>query len=166
MPTTFEELVRQYADQKQSAAENPVDWDEQKKWWQERVSLLFSEISGWLNPLISSNIVTFSKANISLTEELLGQYEIESCTIRLKQQTLRFIPKASMIIGGFGRIDVDGPNGSAMLVLYTQDDTIPRDKRRDRAEWFISHPQHRTTLRPLTKAAFEQLFTDLFGIVE
>jgi hypothetical protein len=73
--------------------------------------------------------------------------------------------RASVIIGGFGRIDVGGPNGSAMLVLCPPDDNIPREQHRDRAEWFISHPLRRTILRPLTQATFEQLFADLFGIV-
>jgi hypothetical protein len=164
MPTKFEELVRQYADQKKSAAENSVDWEERKKWWQERVSHLFSKIDSWLRPLIDNNIVKFSKENISLTEETLGQYEVESCTISLQQQNLRLKPKASVIIGGFGRIDVDGPNGSAMLILCTPDDNIPRDQLRNRADWFISHPKQRRNLRPLTKEAFEQLFADLFGI--
>jgi hypothetical protein len=160
----FEELVRHYADKNKSTTESSVDWQERKTWWQQRVSQLFDEIDGWLKPLIESNTVTFSKKNVSLTEEALGNYEIESCTIGLQQQKLTFKPLGSVIIGGFGRIDVDGPNGSVMLILCTPEKDVPRDQVRDKATWFISHPKKRTDLGPFTKEAFEQLFADLFGI--
>jgi hypothetical protein len=165
MPTNFEDLVRQYADKKKSAAES-VDWEERKEWWKGRVSLLFDEILNWLKNLVESGTIEFTRGNVSLTEEALGPYEVESCTIILQQEKLTFKPVGSVIIGGFGRIDVDGPNGHVMLILCTPDNNVPPNERRNKAEWFISHPKQRTNLRPFTKEAFEQLFADLFGIGE
>lgn len=165
MQTNFEDAVRKYAEeQKKSAAENPVDLDERKTWWQQQVSQLFDEIHDWLKQLIKSETVGFSKENVSLTEETLGRYEIESCVISLQQQKLTFKPVGSVIVGGFGRVDVDGPNGSVMLILCAPDNNGPPEQRRNNAQWFISHPKQRTNLRQFTKEAFEQLFADLFGI--
>jgi len=165
MPTKFEDSVRQYADQKKSVAES-VDWKERKEWWQNRVSLLFDEIYDWLKNLIESGTIEFARANVPLKEEALGAYEVESCTVCLQQQKLTFKPVGSIIIGGFGRIDVDGPNGHVMLILCNPDNNTPPNQLRNNATWFISHPKQRTNLRPFTKEAFEQLFADLFGIGE
>ena len=154
MPTKFEELVRHYADKNKSAAESPVDWEERKTWWQQRVSQLFDQIYGWLKPLIDSDTITFSKQHVPLTEEALGTYEVESCTIGLQKQKLTFKPLGSVIIGGFGRIDVDGPNGNVMLILSTPDKDIPREQLRDKSNMvhFPSKETHKPT--PLYRRSF------------
>ena len=170
----FQEVVQRHVnEQKKRESENVVDWDERKRWWQLRVSKLLDQVDEWLAPLISSNTIIFTRPTIACTEETLGTYSIESGLIQLGRDSLKLKPVASVILGGFGRVDVDGPNGRAMFILSSKDSDIPRDQLHDRTkrdqlrdstEWFISHPSERTKLRPLTQDSFENLFSDLLGI--
>jgi len=164
-PSKFEEQVKKHVESlKKLGTENAADWDERRRWWQQKVTQLLDIIDKWLGPLIQDKTVTFTRSTDSITEEALGEYEVQSGLVQLGTKQLHLRPVASVIIGGFGRIDVDGPNGSVMFILSAPDPHAPRHLLRDSAAWFISHPKQRRELRPLTKETFEQLFTDLFGI--
>ncbi|MGO8955196.1 MAG: hypothetical protein ACLPWS_10355 [Rhodomicrobium sp.] len=160
-PSNFEELVRQRAKQQKS---NGVDWEERKNWWQVRMRLLLDEVEQWLDPLIKDQTIEFTRLNIPRSEDLLGVYQIASGLIKLGNEKLELQPVGSVIVGGFGRVDAKGPNGTAMLLLCAPDPSIAKDKLRDSAEWFIATPQRPTQLQPLTKDNFEQTFADLFGL--
>lgn len=107
----------------------------------------------------------FTRPMVSRAEETLGTYDVPSGLIQLGQEKLRLLPVASVIVGGFGRVDIDGPNGSVMFILSAPDQNVPRDQLRSSSAWFVSHPKQRRELRRLTKETFEQVFADLFGIV-
>jgi len=178
----FEDLVRKYAErQKQIADGNTVDWENRRRWWQARASQLFDQIGEWLAPLIQAGSVSFERPKVPLHEDDLGAYEIESGIIRLGPDKIVLKPVGSVIVGGFGRIDVEGPNTRAMLLLTFVDPTIPPTERRAKASWFVVYPllsnfnlnvtsqrlrPQRRELRPLTKEVFQELFTAAFGISE
>jgi len=161
--STFEKTVQRYAAEQQKR-ENAVNWAERKTWWQGKVTELLTQIEGWLDPLIKSKSVNFIRSTISINEESLGSYEVESGVIQLGRAMLRVKPVGSVIIGGFGRVDVEGPREAVMLILCTPEIAVPDEHRRENAKWYISRPNLRRELRPLTQANFEQIFTDLFGI--
>jgi hypothetical protein len=169
----FEKLVQQFAERQQKVnAEDTVDWEEMKHWWVQTVHGLFNQIDGWLHSLIQSGSVKSTRKTTKLIEEDLGAYDIESLEIQLASRKLTFEPVGTMLIGAFGRIEVSGPNGKAVLLLLNPDDKIPPKDRRAHVSWFITHPapnfrpstRTRPELRPLTQDSFQQLFTDLFGI--
>ncbi len=160
-PSNFEELVRQRAKQQKS---NGVDWEERKRWWQERMQSLLNEVEQWLDPLIKDQTIEFTRSIVQRSEDLLGAYQIESGLIKLGNEKLELRPVGSVIVGGFGRVDVKGPNRTAMLLLCAPDPSIAKDRLRDSAEWFIAPPQRPTEFQPLTKDSFERMFADLFGL--
>lgn len=166
----FEKLVQQFAERhREDDAAHPVDWEEMKRWWVTKVHELFDQIDGWLRPLTESGAVQSSRGRTLLTEEDLGHYEIESLQLQVASRSLRFEPVGTMLIGAFGRIEVQGPNGSAVLLLLSTVTDGSPGQRRSNVHWFISHPadprpRTRANLRPLTQDSFQQLFTDLFGI--
>jgi len=169
--STFEDLVRQRAAElKQQADSNRVDWNERKVWWVSKVEQLLDTVQrDWLRKLIDSGTLQFTKRNIRCSEEVLGEYEIACAKISLGGQELELQPKATVIVGGFGRIDAKGPNGSVMLLLCAPDTkAVAPDKLRDSAEWYVTGRgligSVISPLQPLNKASFEQLFADLFGI--
>ena len=160
-PSTFEELVRQRAKQQKC---DGVDWEDRKRWWQIQMRLLLNEVEQWLDPLIKDQTIEFTRSSVPRSEDLLGLYQIESGLIKLGNEKLELQPVGSVIVGGFGRVDAKGPNGTAMLLLRAPDPSIAKDKLRDSAQWFIAPPQKPTQLQPLTKDNFEQTFADLFGL--
>lgn len=160
-PSTFEERVRQHVQALTLKDEDAVDWNERKDWWQRRVSALLESVERWITPLVKSNTVSFSRESVSINEEMLGLYTAETGTIKLGKEKLHFQPVGSVILGGFGRVDVDGPNGTVMLILLS---LAPNEHQRDLSEWYIVHPKSRREFIPLTQDSFEQLFADLFGI--
>jgi len=169
----FEKLVQQFAEGQQKAdAENIVDWKEMKNWWVQIVHDLFNQIDGWLHSLIESGSVKSLRKTTKLREQDLGGYDIESLEIQVASRKLAFVPVGTMLIGAFGRIEVNGPNGKAVLVLLNTDNKVPPQERRAHVAWFITHPapsfrpvpRIRPELRPLTEASFQELFTDRYGI--
>ena len=169
----FEKLVQRFAERQQKDdAENVVDWNEMKRWWVGTVHGLFDQIDGWLHSLIQSGSVQSIRKTTQLTEEDLGRYDVESLELVLASRKLTFEPIGTMLIGAFGRIEVSGPNGKAVLLLLNTDSKVPHKEKRAHVAWFIAHPapnlrslpKTRPELRSLTQDSFQQLFTDLFGI--
>ncbi|MDB6106256.1 MAG: hypothetical protein JWO52_6255 [Gammaproteobacteria bacterium] len=169
----FEKLVQRFAERQQRIdAEDAVDWEEMKNCWVQTVHGLFNQIDGWLHSLIQSGSVKSIRKTTKLIEESLGAYDIESLEIQLAARKLTFEPVGTMLIGAFGRIEVSGPTGKAVLLLLNPDNKVPPKERRAHAAWFITHPalssrslpRNRPELRPMTQNSFQQLFTDLFGI--
>jgi len=159
--SAFEDLVRRHA--KQKSDKPPVDWEERKNWWQGQMNALLDDIAGWLAPLIDDHTIAFTRQDVQRREETLGAYQIKSGLIKLGNETLSLNPVGSAIIGGFGRVDVKGPNGTVLFLLCAPDPDVPTERLRDSAKWFCAHPQQRTKLHPLTKESFEKIFSDLFG---
>jgi hypothetical protein len=169
----FEKLVQHFAERQQKAdTDDVVDWEEMKNWWIKAVHDLFSQIDVWMHSLIQSGSVKSARTTMEMTEEDLGRYKIESLELRLASRKLTFKPEGTMLIGAFGRVEVSGPNGKAVLLLLNTDNKVPSMERRAHVAWFITHPapsfrpptRTRPELRPLTQDSFQQLFTDLFGI--
>lgn len=158
----FMEMVRQRASEQQ---EQTIDWTDRRDWWIEQVKSLLACVKAWLKPLTDEGTVRVTCSNITLNEEkTLGEYEVPQASVRLGSEELKLKPVGSVIVGGFGRIDVIGPMGRAMLVLAPLDDNLPPEQRRDRSEWLLTHPERRHALRKLTQETFQEIFADLFGM--
>ncbi|WP_201215204.1 hypothetical protein [Halochromatium roseum] len=51
-----------------------------------------------------------------LTEETLGAYEAPGLEVTIGRDLVAFVPVASLIIGGYGRVDVIGPRDQVKLI--------------------------------------------------
>lgn len=159
----FLKLVKSHADKSKAEIEQ-VDWNERRRWWLGQLDKLIDNINKWLSPLNGQTDIAFVKKRYPIHEEKLGSYEADGLVVNFVNASLEFKPVGSVIIGGYGRVDVIGPEGKALLILTYKDETIAPESRRQLSEWFISHPNRRTSLNPLTQETFQQLFTDLFGL--
>ncbi len=169
----FEKLVKEFASQQEvSKAENIRLREETVQWWQDKITALYNSIETWLQPLVQSQAVVPSRQRIPISEESIGAYQVDALILSVASKRLEFKPKGTMLIGAFGRVDISGPNGNASLLLLPTDPKAPASERRQHVEWFVmkdiglqrtrgSQPAHRR----LDKENFEQLFTDLFGIL-
>lgn len=162
---SFDEQIRQHIKaQTAIQSEQAIDWNNRLVWWRLKVEELLSHMKQWLSPLIADGTIRMHQDRIQISEEMLGSYELPHLIFTFGSVALRIKPVGSVIIGAFGRIDVEGPQGKAMLILVTDDDDAPPAQRREQAKWFIAYPEQRQKLFELDEGAFKQLVVDLMGV--
>jgi hypothetical protein len=164
MDKDFINLVKRHAEQKRKEA-LPEVTEGRRKWWVKEVQTLFDRVEGWLEPVITEELVKFERKDLPIDEDMLGPYTVQQATITLDNEVLEMIPLGTVIFGSFGRIDVKGPNGEVMLILEAtpgneETNFVPSDGR-----WFIvTRADSRRFKSELTDKTFQQLFADLLGI--
>jgi hypothetical protein len=167
MSDDFVDSVRQHASSEQKEEKDSAKYIEARKtWWIEEVGKLFDDIRTWLDPLIQDGTIKFDTEDITLMEEWLGSYTIREAVIRLANKELRLRPIGSMILGSYGRVDLMGPTGQAIIVLDADKAQAESGYRPVALKWHIVKREglRRSTFE-FNEATFKALFTDLFGIV-
>ena len=92
--------------------------------WQEALTRLFRQFVAWLAEPVASGLLAVLETPVEVHEERLGDYQASSLKIVTPQgETVRVLPKARLVVGGFGRVDLECAPRAAMLV------------RRERARW-------------------------------
>lgn len=102
-------------------AASSVDWGKRKEKWLDSLKEVFAQISEWLQQagLSQESIVSGSR---ELNEETLGRYDAPTLSVNLPgETTIDFIPVGSVIIGGYGRVDVTARRGLQKLYLIAVD---------------------------------------------
>lgn len=145
--------------------ENPVDWGARRTWWVGKVEKLYDEASQWLSPLLMAGEIAFEFEQLELAEEYVGKYTARKLTIASGLRKFSMTPVATVIVGGSGLIDVDGPKGRAKLVLATPDEA-PAESYLETAVWHVTAPNHQIALKRLTEEEFLILFAELMGFTE
>ncbi len=99
----------------QAKATRTVDWSKRKDKWLEMLDRLNRQIR---DALLAAGVPAeqIQATNHTINEETLGQYEAEGLLVKIGTDTVTFTPVASVIIGGYGRVDVAGPYGEAKLI--------------------------------------------------
>lgn len=109
--THLEMLVRSH----QARTMPPIDWSRRKEKWLHELDILLQDIR---SRLIDAGVPAAQIRSVSYTinEESLGQYEATGLAVRIGNSEVVFSPKGSVIIGGYGRVDVSGPHGEVKLI--------------------------------------------------
>lgn len=146
------------------AAEPAIDWSARRVWWINEIELLLNSMARWLEPAIEAGIAEFVVMPVELEEEFLGRYVTMQASLQLGPCTIEITPRASLVVGGAGRVDIRGPNGTAMLLLITP--AKPSDSPAPTAAWEAAewHLASAHTLAPLTKLGrdcFQQILLDV-----
>lgn len=164
---SFDEQIRRHIkSQTMRNSEQDVDWAERLKWWVDRVNELLSSMEQWLAPLIADGTIRVSHDRMQINEDMLGHYELPVLNLNFGESFLCIKPVGSVIIGAFGRIDVEGPTGRAMLILTTDEEADTPSIKREEARWFIVNPEQQQRLFTLDERVFKQLVLDLLGVGE
>jgi hypothetical protein len=116
----------------ESPEEKDVNWQERKEAWKRRVSQLYDVVESWLKVYADKRYLSTQRSKMHLSEELLGDYEIETLKIYAGDSTVIFEPYAHSVIGAHGRIDLylRGYKSDRLLLILTE----PTD---DRLEWEV-----------------------------
>jgi hypothetical protein len=112
-------LVKQHQAKAAQRASESINWDRRKTKWLAVLQQLIDELRA---AFIAAGVASEQIATTRhlLTEETLGSYEAPGLEVTIGRSVVKFIPIASVIIGGYGRVDVTGPLGDAKLIADTE----------------------------------------------
>lgn len=173
--------------QTRETPDKKIDWERRRTVWLDRVTSLFTEISAWLLPYGADGLLKEEIVQSSIHEEAMGEwgrYEVPGMTITMGSETVSLTPIGMVILGGLGRVDMDGPLGKIKIVLSDSDQkpsfqvvrittTLPGEasppnpdvdkgltieNRMTSAEWYFVPPDGQRTMLRVTETTFtEQL---------
>jgi len=100
------------------------------KAWVKHVNGLYKDVQKWLSEHSKNNYVTFNSRKVGLSEDNVGDYEIDSLELILVGgQQVVFKPVEMNMLGAIGRVDLYLPGNNfhkAMLLLKGTGDKKPQ----------------------------------------
>ena len=172
------DFVRQQHEKNPRPPKKEIDWNERRIAWIEQVESLLDRIKKWLQPLRKDKLLDLVEGKTTLEEEFIGRYEVPWLEVLIGRQRARIIPKGSLVIGSFGRVDLEGPMGKLLLVLSdtsespkvivpasvgdplsVQADASEEEKPSSaeiirKSKWYIVYPDDRKKLTSFTEDTF------------
>lgn len=127
----------------QKKASQSVDWSKRRTKWLGELVQLFEFIQ---KALLSAGLPSdqIHATTHTLREETLGQYDAPGLVVKLPAGgSVTFTPVGSVIVGGYGRVDVTGPARERIKLIAddaredTEDDETPSYERA--WAWYV-HP--------------------------
>jgi len=109
----FEKFIKQT-----DTDEEKINWEEKKQLFIKKVVEFYNIIDKYLEPY--QNDIAMKNSEITIYEEKLGNYEVEKRTLDIKGNTIELTPIGSILIGVWGRVDMEGPNGTVKFVLVPE----------------------------------------------
>jgi hypothetical protein len=100
----------------QEVEKNKVDWEARKTTWLKSVEDFYLNINSWLADFKNAELLKIKEKEIDLNEEYIGNYKTKRLEIYLGNDIITFTPRGTLIIGSYGRIDMRGPKGEALIV--------------------------------------------------
>jgi len=115
---TFKEFLSEKKNT-QDGNKDKVDWHERKLKWLESIDLLYR----WFDDNVSKSLkesgydVKSSLEKITLYEDYIGSYETENYFIEGGPVSLKLFPAGTLIIGAFGKVNMQINGNTVKLVL-------------------------------------------------
>jgi hypothetical protein len=109
---SFEEFLKKKKD------ENPkLDWNQREKQWIDSVTEFYANVKKWLKPFIDEQLITIKEDSwVNIYEHGFGDYDIKKLDIIIgKNDLITLTPRATLVVGGYGRIDMRGPRGEISI---------------------------------------------------
>ena len=113
-------VKRQQAEQRASDPKQRLDE------WFGYLDALYKDITSYLQTYIDSSAAQIEYRNVTLNEDFAGDYVARQMILKIGSATVTFTPVGTMLIGSKGRVDVQGPSGTARLVLVDKLATTAR----------------------------------------
>lgn len=117
----FDKFVRRQQVER-SDAEN-FDPEQQLREWRAYLDVLYKQIETYMAPYVANGAASITLDDIELNEEFSGPYTVPQMLLNIGRSVVTFKPIGTMLIGSKGRVDVQGPRGSARLGLVNKNVT-------------------------------------------
>jgi hypothetical protein len=117
---TLEEKLRQRAEM---PTRPPTDWAAVRDEWISQVNRLYEQVTSWLQPFRERGYLNIQRSRVSVSEEYIGDYEIDCLEIISGDATIIFEPFGRNVLGAHGRIELylKGYKLDAWMLLLLSD---------------------------------------------
>ena len=105
-----------FLEQKQQSGNDKFDWTKRKNQWISSIEDLYTLVTTWLEPFKRDKLLSMKITMIDLTEDYLGNYKVPRFDIYIGNNIVSLIPRGTLIVGAYGKIDMQGPKGDIILV--------------------------------------------------
>jgi hypothetical protein len=112
--------------------------------WRRELDRLMDDIDEWLRDSIKAGL-DVKPGEVEISEDRLGTYSAPTRVVTFGGRRVEIRPCARFIVGGDGRVDIDGDFGMDILI-YSRPD----------GAWHIVNDRVKTDWRPLNRENLEQ----------
>jgi hypothetical protein len=176
MSSAFDAFVKQQNQPTDNAAQQ-----QQKEQWLNDLDGLYAQLKDYLQPYLAQGTIRVDVEPCDIEEQFLGSYAAPSLKISFAGNnagSIRVFPKGLHVVAAKGRVDIDGPNGTAMLVRVPESSNGQRmahgDESNEAAKkssdandiayvWKFVAKNPLTTYIPLTKENFQEVIMNVTG---
>jgi hypothetical protein len=166
--SAFDDFVTRKTEKK-----SEPDWEARRDEWLDELKQLYSRLEKYLENYTKDDRIKLTKRPISLREEYIGSYDTEQIDIAIGNSVVNLKPIGTLLIGGKGRVDMQGARATAKIVLAPEDvdrptfrvitsDTKEEKASTDKTVWAWKIMEYSAGLRYITldeKTFFDALMT-------
>ena len=109
----FKQKVERHGERTQA-----VDWEARKEKWIAALNQLYEMIEKWLQSSVQKGLIKTEYDDKIINEENIGRYTVRKMKLWVGSEQVSFDPKGTILIGSYGRVDMTGDDGAAMLMLF------------------------------------------------
>lgn len=165
----------------EQAKEKKSEFDPQKRieMFVNLIKSLYASIDEWLKDGIENGSITTDVETVTITEERLGPYRVESKWFQIGKARFILEPVGTIMIGTNARIDMRYKTQSVMIVrigenvegpgnlisIHVQGEPARRTTPAGRAVWKYVKDRRRLSYVTLNKDSFENLIMDMVNEV-
>jgi hypothetical protein len=176
MSSAFDTFVN-----KQNQPTDNTAQQQQKEQWINHINVLYAQLKDYLQPYLAEGKIHVDVEACDIEEQFLGSYTAPSLKISFAGSNagpIHVFPKGLHVIAAKGRVDIDGPSGTAMLVrvpessngqqIMNGEASNAASKKSSDANdivyvWKFVAKNPLTTYIPLTKENFQEVIMNVAG---
>jgi len=115
MPTEKEAIIDRLRGQRDAL--DPAEGEALRSEWVAALHALMEMFRGWLADAERERLLRVEAEEINRDEERLGSYQVPVMKLLTpKGESLRIVPRARIVVGARGRVDLECPPNSAILI--------------------------------------------------
>lgn len=115
----FEEFLS-----KQDSEEVQIDWNTKKEFFLNKVGEFYDQLDQFLAPYKEQ--ISIIDEEDTINEEKLGTYSVIKRVLTIKNKKITFTPIGTILIGAWGRIDMESQHGVVKIVLVPDNSSAPK----------------------------------------
>jgi len=146
---TFEKFLKKRKEEQ--AQEQEINWEQREMQWIASVTNFYNNVKSWLEPFVANGLLVIKEDTwTNSDEEYMGRYDIKKLSIIIgKTDLITLTPRGKFVVGGYGRIDMRGPQGAISIIKKNGD------------KWKFKSMVTLTELEDVTAKSFEAVIQDL-----
>jgi hypothetical protein len=116
----IKEFDRFVESQQEPEGDAKTDWAGTRDEWLKDLDSFYLRIEEFLQEYVKAGSISYTFAEIELTEPNLGNYSARKMDIKIGRQHVSLVPFGTLLIACKGRVDAQGSAGRAQILLVDE----------------------------------------------